>query len=106
MTEFLDISTTVDDRAVAGRIARAAIERRIAACARIHAVESVYRWKGEIESAEEFVVELKTAAARRGAAEALIRELHTYDLPEILVRAILGGSADYLCWVADEVSDA
>ncbi len=104
MNVFVEIATTVDDRAVAGRIARAAIERRVAACARIHAVDSVYRWRGEVESAAEFVVELKTTAARRDAAEALIRELHTYDLPEILVRAILGGSANYLGWVADEVS--
>lgn len=104
MTEFVDISSTVDDREVAERLARSAVERRVAACVRIHAVESVYRWKGEIEKAAEFVVELKTTAARREAAEALIRELHTYELPEILVRPILGGSSTYLDWVADEVS--
>lgn len=104
MAEFLDISTTVDDRSVAERIAWAAVEQRVAACARIHAVESVYRWKGDVETAAEFVVELKTSAARREAAEALIRELHTYELPEILVRPILGGSSTYLDWVADEVS--
>ncbi|WP_020180951.1 divalent-cation tolerance protein CutA [Methylopila sp. M107] len=103
MTEIVDISTTTDDRAVAERIARAAIDRRVAACARIHAVDSIFRWNGAVETAAEFVVELKTTETARGAAEALLRELHNYELPEILVRPIIGGSQAYLDWVASEV---
>lgn len=98
------VATATDDRAVAERIARAAIERRIGACARIFAVESVYRWESEVRSAPEFVVEIKTTAARAAGVEAAIRELHAYDLPEIVVHPIVGGSRVYLDWVSDEVA--
>lgn len=102
MIGVVSISTTTDDRAVADAIARAAIERRLGACARIHPVESVYRWNGEICAAREFVVEIKTTAAARPAVEAMIRELQAYDLPEITVHEIVGGAQDYLDWIAAE----
>lgn len=98
------VSTTVDDRAVAEAIARAAVERRLAACARLHEAQSVYRWEGEIRSEPEIVVDLKTVAASQGPLEALIRELHPYELPEIVVCPILGGSRDYLAWVSAEAA--
>ena len=104
MSDHVTVETTTDDRTLAETIARAAIERRVAACARITAVDSVYRWKGEVETAVELVVELKTTAAAREAAQALILELHTYDLPEIVVRPILSGSKAYLDWVSAEVA--
>lgn len=104
MTEFVTVATTTDDRAAAERIARAAVERRLGACARILPVHSVYRWKGEICDAAEFVVEIKTAASRRGPLETMIRELHPYELPEIIVHPILGGSEDYLAWLSAETA--
>lgn len=104
MTDFVTITTTADDRGVADRIARAVIERRIAACARISSAESVYRWDGEICVAPEFVVEIKTTAAARAAVEAAIRELHSYELPEIVAHPVAGGSKAYLDWVSSEVA--
>lgn len=101
MTEILTIVTTVDDRAVAERIARAAIEKRLGACARVYSAASLYRWNGAVEAADEFVVEIKTTAGRRPALEALIGELHPYDLPEIVAHPIVGGSAAYLGWVSE-----
>lgn len=100
---FVAVATTTDDRDVAERIARAAIERRIGACARILAADSVYRWKGEIALAQEFVVEIKTSRERLAELEALILELHAYDLPEIVVHPIVGGSKAYLDWLSGEV---
>ena len=105
MSEFLTIVTTVDDRAAADAIARAAVERRLGACARVFAATSHYRWKGEVESAEEFVVEIKTTAARRAGLEAMIAEIHPYELPEIVAHPIFGGSADYLAWLSEAVAD-
>ena len=102
MADFFTVTTTVDDRATAERMARAAIERRLGACARISPATSVYRWKGAIETAEEFVVEIKTTSERRAALEALIAELHPYELPEIVVHAIVGGSQAYLAWLSAE----
>ncbi|PZQ13153.1 MAG: divalent-cation tolerance protein CutA [Ancylobacter novellus] len=104
MTEFVTVTTTTDDRAAAERIARAAVERRLGACARIMPVQSVYRWKGEICDAAEFSVEIKTTASRRGLLEATIRELHPYELPEIVVHPILDGSPDYLAWLSAETA--
>lgn len=104
MPEFFTVATTVDDRAAAELIARAAVEQRLGACARISSATSVYRWKGAIETAEEFVVEIKTTSERRGALEALVAELHPYELPEIVVHAIVGGSQAYLAWLSAETA--
>lgn len=102
MADFFTVSTTVDDRAAAERIARAAVEQRLGACARISTATSVYRWKDVIETAEEFVIEIKTTSERRAALEALVAELHPYELPEIVVHAIVGGSEAYLAWLSAE----
>lgn len=102
MLEFFTVATTVDDRAAAERIARAAVEQRLGACARISQATSVYRWQGAIEIAEEFVVEIKTTSERRAALEALIARLHPYELPEIVAHAIVGGSEAYLAWLSAE----
>lgn len=104
MSDFFTVTTTTDDRTVAERIADAAIERRLGACARISTATSVYRWQGAIETAEEFVVEIKTTAARRTALEAAIAELHPYELPEIVAHPIVGGSQEYLAWLEAEIS--
>lgn len=106
MSGFLIIQTTVDDRDAAETIARAAIERRLGACARIYEARSVYRWAGEVASADEFVVEIKTTEAARGPLEAVIAGLHPYELPEIVALPILGGSDAYLDWLSGEVSES
>lgn len=106
MSDFLTVTTTTGDRAAAERIAHTAIERRLGACARISTATSVYRWEGSVKTAEEFVIEIKTTAARRPALEALIGELHPYDLPEIVAHAIVGGSPAYLDWISAETGHA
>ncbi|WP_020186110.1 divalent-cation tolerance protein CutA [Methylopila sp. 73B] len=103
MTEFVIVTTTVDDADAAEAIARAAVERRLAACAGIVARRSVYRWKGAVETAEELAVELKTLASLVPALQAAILEWHPYELPEIVVTPIVGGSAAYLGWVREGV---
>ncbi|MET0313721.1 MAG: divalent-cation tolerance protein CutA, partial [Hansschlegelia sp.] len=104
MTEFVVVVTTVDDRAVADRIAEAVIGRGLAACARISSAESVYRWNGELQRTAEFVLEIKTRAASAAAVEAAIVELHSYELPEVVVTPILGGSSSYLAWMRQETT--
>lgn len=103
MTEFVIVTTTVDDSGAAEAIARTAVERRLAACAGIVARRSVYRWKGALETADELAVELKTLASVAPALEAAIRELHPYELPEVVVTPIVGGSEAYLAWVREGV---
>ena len=85
----------------ANRIATALIERREAACVNVFrsTVESRYRWKGEIETAKETPVLIKTTLAKFAAVERTIRELHSYDVPEIVAVPVVAGSRDYLEWI-------
>ncbi|MBB3973136.1 divalent-cation tolerance protein CutA [Hansschlegelia beijingensis] len=104
MPDFVIVTTTTDDRAVADAIAQAAVEGGEAACARIGSAESVYRWQGELCRTPEFVVELKTTSAAAERVRRTIARLHNYELPEILVLPVLGGSAGYLGWLRDQVA--
>lgn len=103
MSGFALLLTTVGDRAEAERIADALVAERLAACVQIEAIRSVYRWRGKIERAEEYRLQIKTTAALSAATEARIMALHSYDLPEI-VRIGIEGSAAYLAWIASETT--
>ncbi len=90
----------------ARKIARAMVEQRMAACANIVTapVQSVYRWKGKIESAKEFLLIIKTTQSRFAKLEAAIKRLHSYDVPEIVALPIAAGATDYLNWVSISVA--
>ncbi|MFH9420749.1 divalent-cation tolerance protein CutA [Streptomyces sp. NPDC017529] len=97
--------TTTDSAAKAETLARGAIEARVAACAQISApVTSVYRWDGAVETAQEWQVLFKTAAARYEALEAYLLQAHDYDTPEIIATPVTRGGAGYLAWVTEETS--
>jgi periplasmic divalent cation tolerance protein len=101
--EHLLVLTNLPDREAALSLAHALVERRLAACVNVLAeCTSVYRWQGAIENAAEVPVLIKTAAARYEALEQAIRELHPYELPEIVAVPIQGGLPGYLQWVAAE----
>ena len=94
------VMTTVASRDEAARLGRALVEERLAACATlVPAVESIYRWQGQIESSAETLLLLKTASDRLPALEARLNELHSYQTPEFLVLAIQSGSHPYLAWL-------
>jgi periplasmic divalent cation tolerance protein len=101
--DCLIVLSTLPDRARALALASALVERRLAACVNVLAeCSSVYRWQGKIETAAEVPVLIKTSAARYAALDQAIRELHPYELPEIVAVPIGGGLPGYLQWVADE----
>jgi periplasmic divalent cation tolerance protein len=103
MTDKKIVLTTAGTREEAGTIARALVERRLAACVNMTRVESVYRWQGKVENAEEWLLLVKTTAEAFDEVEATIRELHSYDLPECLVLGIEGGNEEYLDWIGESV---
>ncbi|HEU5142091.1 MAG TPA: divalent-cation tolerance protein CutA [Solirubrobacterales bacterium] len=104
MAEYLQVLTTVGSREEAGRIAAALVERRLAACVQMFGpIVSRYRWEGAIEEAEEWQCLAKTEAGLFEEVEAAIRELHSYEEPEIVAMPIVAGSAGYLGWVSAEV---
>jgi periplasmic divalent cation tolerance protein len=83
----------------ADRIASALVEERLAACVQIHAARSVYRWAGQIERADEWILQIKTREALADAVRDRIVALHSYDLAEFVVLKIEAASADYAAWV-------
>lgn len=106
-SDIVVVLTNLPDRAAAMKLARALVERRLAACVNVLAEAlSVYRWQGEIETASEVPMLIKTRRGLYPELEAAIREAHPYELPEIIaVPAVLGLPA-YLDWVTAETSIA
>lgn len=104
MTDKRIILSTAGSREEAERLAEALLERRLAACVNVVGpMRSVYRWQGEVERADEFLLLIKSTAAQFAAVAAAIQELHSYELPECVELAITAGSDAYLKWLADNV---
>ena len=105
MTDKIVVLVTCGSAKEARKIARALVEQRLAACVNIFPtpVQSVYRWKGKVESAKECLLSIKTTRRRFAALQRAIRRLHSYDTPEIIALPIAAGSLDYLAWVAESV---
>jgi periplasmic divalent cation tolerance protein len=101
---LLTIFMTASNRDEARAIARALVEERLAACCNIAGdVESIYRWEGKVEEAREVLVIIKTTQERFPALEQRIRELHSYDVPEIIAMPVTAGSEAYLRWAEESV---
>jgi len=99
------ILTTLPERAGAEALARDLLAARLAACIQIGAaVESLYHWRGEIETARETPVAIKTRAALYPRVEAAIRRRHPYELPEIVAVPITDGLPGYVDWIAAETA--
>ena len=98
-TTFLAVVTTVDSQQEAQRMARALVERGLAACAQISEIESFYSWDGAVQNAKEFRVLFKTTGALYEAIELAIRELHSYELPAIHAYAIEKIAEPYAAWI-------
>ena len=104
MAEYLQVLTSVGSEQEAERIAAALIERRLAACVQtVGPIASRYRWQGEVETAREWLCLAKTEAERYGELENAIRELHSYEEPEIVATPIVAGSRGYLGWITDSL---
>lgn len=101
--ETLLVFTNLPDRPSAERLAQSLVEGRLAACVNILApCRSVYRWKGQVENAEEHLILVKTTRDRYAALEAVIRAGHPYELPEIIAVSLAAGFPAYLDWVVAE----
>jgi periplasmic divalent cation tolerance protein len=100
------IFTTAGSADEARRIARAVVERRLAACVQITEIESFYRWKGELQNEKEWRLLIKSTEAQYVAVEVAIRELHSYELPAIYAVAFDQAYAAYAEWIREESSGA
>lgn len=100
------VLVTCKSQREAEKIARAVIDKRLAACVNIvkSSAKSIYSWKGKVEAATEVLLLIKTTRRRFRALETEIRHLHSYDTPEIIALPIVAGSNAYLKWVSDSVA--
>jgi periplasmic divalent cation tolerance protein len=96
------IFTTAGSLEEAGKIAHTLVDARLAACVNIiPQVHSVYRWLGDVQTADEVLLMVKTTTDRSDAVRRKIIELHSYDLPECIAVDITAGSEPYLAWITD-----
>jgi periplasmic divalent cation tolerance protein len=97
------VMTHLPDRDSAKRIANFLIEQRLAACVQLMPpCTSIYHWQGQIETASEIPLQIKTSLASYEAVEAAIQRLHPYELPDITYVNIDGGEAAYIQWIEQE----
>ena len=93
---------TVSDREVGERIAHALVEERLAACVNlVPGLTSIYRWRGKVERQGECLLLIKTTAARFATLKQRLKELHPYELPEIIAVSIADGDSAYLAWIME-----
>jgi periplasmic divalent cation tolerance protein len=104
MAEYIQVVTTTTRKAEAQAIARAMVERRLAACAQVLGpVTSTYWWEGKLETNHEWQCWIKTRRDLYEQIEQAIRQLHSYAVPEILAIPIVAGSVSFLAWIDDEL---
>jgi periplasmic divalent cation tolerance protein len=103
-SDVLVVLSTFGSIDEARAVCRHLVEERLAACANlVPTVESIYRWQGAVETATETMAILKTTADGFAKLEARLRELHSYEVPEIVALPVQGGSEAYLRWVEENV---
>jgi periplasmic divalent cation tolerance protein len=95
------VLTTAGSLEEARTIARALVERKLAACAQISEIESFYHWSGAVQNDKEYRLLVKTTQEMYGAVERSIRELHSYELPAIFSIAVDEAYVPYAEWIAD-----
>jgi len=102
-SKVIQIFVSVGDSEQAENIATALLEKRLVACAQfLPPMQSFYRWQGKIRSGIEHLLILKTQKHHFSAVENVIKQLHSYDVPEIVALDIIDGADDYLTWIKDE----
>ncbi len=100
MEELILVITTLPDAGSAAQLGRTLVELKLAACVNLlPPCTSIYRWQGEIETAEEALLLIKTLRRHYGKVEHAIRQHHPYELPEIMAVTIADGLPGYLAWV-------
>lgn len=97
------VITTTDSAEAADELGRGIVDARLGACVQIVGpIRSIYRWEGEVHNEREWQCWIKTSVDRLDSLTEYITKNHSYDVPEVVVLPIVGGSADYLSWVTSE----
>lgn len=106
MTDYLVVFITTGNSAEAEKIADILVNSRKAACVNIlPQVDSRFWWQGKIDSADEALLIVKTKASLLDELVSLVKENHSYEVPEIIALPIMGGNRDYLKWINSETEN-
>jgi len=106
MDDLQIVFVTVSDEEEAGRIAKVLIEENLAACVNIiPGIRSVYRWEGSIEHEDETLLIIKTGKTKIEGLKKRIQEVHSYDIPELLVLPVVDGLEAYMRWARGELRE-
>jgi periplasmic divalent cation tolerance protein len=97
------VLVTASSQQEAETIAKALVESRLAACANIFPIQSIYRWEGKVHNEPEWQLTIKTDLTQFTAIADKIREIHSYSVPEIIAIPIIAGSQPYLNWITEQI---
>jgi periplasmic divalent cation tolerance protein len=97
------VITTTESAEAVDTLGRGIVDARLGACVQIVGpIQSIYRWEGEVLNEQEWQCWIKTSADRVKLLTEYIKKNHSYDVPEVVVLPVVGGSSDYLSWVTSE----
>lgn len=102
-TDYAVVLVTASSQEEARAIAQALVEAKLAACVTLMPVHSIYTWQGQVMEEPEWQMVIKTKFAQFALLEDKIRELHSYEVPEIIALPIMMGSGSYLQWISSHV---
>jgi len=106
MTDKIVVLSTCASEQEAEKLARSLVEQRVAACVNvIPRVRSFYRWQGAVESADEYLLVIKSSRERMPALLDSLQRQHSYEVPEALAVSVVDGAANYLNWLQASLED-
>ncbi len=103
-TDIVTVSIACASESEAQSLTGLLVTARLAACVQSHEIRSTYRWKGEIETSNEIMLTAKTLSSRLPMLETLVRQHHSYAVPEILATPVVWTSADYEAWLREALA--
>ena len=104
MTDKIVVLSTCASEEEAARLARSLVDERLAACVSVvPRIRSYYRWKGAIESADEFLLVIKTSRPLFPALSTALQKAHSYEVPEVIALPVVDGSPNYLDWLESNI---
>jgi periplasmic divalent cation tolerance protein len=102
-TDYTVVMVTASSRLEAEKIAQALVAEKLAACVSLMPIHSIYTWKSELCQEDEWQLMIKTDLRQFEHLETRIKQLHSYEVPEIIALPILKGSANYLNWISEQI---
>ena len=101
-SDYCIINTTTDSKENADAITQLLLEKKLIACVQSTTIQSAYRWQGKIIKSEEILLQMKTKKSLFEKIQTEIEQVHTYDVPEIIMVPLAGANVPYLQWIEEE----